>query len=68
MARFVPNEPVVTTEPFVMVDAGLPVGQHRFQLEVEDDHGNRSAPDIRVVTVVAPVVRVMTTLTRLGGT
>ncbi len=62
MARFLPNEPVVTSEPLVTVDAGLPVGQHRFQLVVEDDQGNRSVPDVRVVTVVARVVRVTGTV------
>lgn len=58
MARFVPGQPVVTAEPSVVVDAGLPVGQHRFQLEVVTDSRRRSAPDIAVVQVqesIAPV-------------
>ena len=39
MARFVAGQPVVTAVPSVVVDAGLPVGQHRFRLEVLTDTG-----------------------------
>ena len=52
MAKFRINQPVTTTVPQVIVDAGLPPGQHRFQLVVQDDTGNASAPDIVVVTIV----------------
>ena len=36
MATFTRGRPVETTTPTVVVDAGLPVGSHRFQLEVVD--------------------------------
>lgn len=31
-----------TEEPLLKVDAGLPIGTYVFQLEVEDQNGNRS--------------------------
>ncbi|GAB4275676.1 MAG: hypothetical protein Kow0092_31300 [Deferrisomatales bacterium] len=52
MAGFRPGTTVVTREPFVTVDAGLPPGRYRFRLVVVDDHGNRSLPSEVVVTVV----------------
>lgn len=52
MATFRINEPIETTVPRITVDAGLPPGQHRFQLVVRDDSGNVSDPDIVVVTIV----------------
>ena len=58
MARFVPGQPVVTAEPTVVVDAGLPVGQHRFQLEVLTGSGQRSPPVEAVVQVQASTVTV----------
>jgi hypothetical protein len=51
MARFVINQAVRTTEPTVVVDAGLPVGEHRFQLVVTDAAGNSSRPDIVTVQI-----------------
>jgi hypothetical protein len=36
----------------VVVDAGLPIGSHRFRLEVENARGQRSQPVEVVVTVV----------------
>jgi hypothetical protein len=51
MPRFEPNRPIVTTEPTVLVEE-LGLGQHAFQLVVEDQDGNRSAPDQIIVTVV----------------
>lgn len=58
MAIFKPGIPVVTREPVVEVTANrefpLKAGLHRFQLVVEDDAGNVSAPDI-VEVVVADV-------------
>lgn len=56
MARFEINQPVTTAEPRAVVDAGLPVGRHRFQLVVTDDSGNESAPDFVTVTVFQPQV------------
>ena len=45
------NEMVVTEDPIITVDAGLPPGQYRFQLIVEDDRGVQSLPVEAVVTV-----------------
>ena len=51
MARFVVGTPQITREPTITVDAGLPVGRHRFRLEVVDATGLRSAPDQAIVEV-----------------
>jgi hypothetical protein len=56
MARFAVNEPIVGSEPVILVDAGLPVGRHRFRLEVVDTAGRRSAPDEAIVVVRQIVV------------
>ena len=40
----------------MVVDAGLPVGRHRFRLEVVDSTGQRSAPDSVIVEVQRIVV------------
>lgn len=45
------NTPITTPEPAVTVDAGLPVGRHRFRLEVIDTAGLRSRPDETIVEV-----------------
>ena len=51
MARFERNQPIDTREPTIVVDPGLAVGRHRFQLEVFDGAGNRSRPDTAVVEI-----------------
>jgi hypothetical protein len=51
MAEFAPNQPVVSQEPTVVVDKGLPLGIHVFQLRVEDDLGQSSAPTLVTVVV-----------------
>lgn len=51
MATFTRGQSIVTKVSSILVDAGLPVGQHRFQLEVLTDTGQRSLPDIAVVRV-----------------
>ncbi len=51
MARFEVRTPITTREPTIVVDAGLPVGRHRFRLEVIDTTGQRSAPDDAIVDV-----------------
>jgi len=56
MAKFVLGQPVVTAVPNAVVDAGLPVGLHRFRLEVVTDTGQRSPPDEAVVEVQASTV------------
>ena len=50
--RFAPNVPVTLREPTVVVDAGLPIGQHRFQLVVVNARGVRSQPVEVTVTIV----------------
>lgn len=52
MARFEIGTTIATTEPFIVIDAGLPSGRHRFQLVVEDAAGNQSRPDQVIVTLV----------------
>ena len=56
MARFVVGTPQVTREPTIVVDAGLPVGRHRFRLEVLDSTGLRSRPDDAIVDVQRIIV------------
>lgn len=56
MAIFKVGVPITTGTPSITVDAGLPEGVHRFQLEVIDSAGNRSAPDVVAVQVQAPVI------------
>ena len=56
MARFVVGTPQITREPTITVDAGLPVGRHRFRLEVIDASGLRSAPDHAIVEVQRIIV------------
>ncbi|HEU0013949.1 MAG TPA: hypothetical protein VFQ45_09715 [Longimicrobium sp.] len=56
-----PGQTVVTGTPDFLVDA-LPPGTHRFQLVVEDDSGNESAPVERVVTVFAMAPQPQTTV------
>ena len=56
MARFVVGEPHITREPTIVVDAGLPIGRHRFRLEVVDSAGLRSAPDDALVDVQRIIV------------
>jgi hypothetical protein len=51
MARFEARTPITTREPTIAVDPGLPVGRHRFRLEVIDAAGQRSAADEAVVEV-----------------
>ena len=54
MALFTPGVAVESADPVVTVDQLSP-GTHRFRLEVEDDAGNRSAPDEVTVVVRAAV-------------
>ena len=54
MAIFKINEPIETREPFITVER-LPLGQHTFQLVVEDSSGNASQFDQVIVTVRRPV-------------
>lgn len=56
MVSFVTGTAVKTDTPDVLVDAGLPVGRHRFQLVVMDNGGTRSQPDEIVVQIRRGVV------------
>ena len=56
MARFVVRYAEITREPTITVDAGLPVGRHRFRLDVIDASGLRSAPDQAIVEVQRIIV------------
>lgn len=62
MARFALNQPIETDAPSIVVDAGMPVGQHRFQLVVIDDAGNKSKAATAVVdiqrTIISPDILV----------
>lgn len=49
--KLTPNQPVVTREPKLVVDAGLPGGRYRFRLVVVDDRGRPSKPAEAVVTI-----------------
>ncbi|TAH45624.1 MAG: hypothetical protein EYC67_10565 [Betaproteobacteria bacterium] len=51
MVAFVVGRTVKTAEPVVTVDAGLPIGVHRFQLEVLTADGRRSAAEVVQVSV-----------------
>ena len=70
MAAFTIGRRIITTVPTITVDAGLPAGAHRFQLEVVDSAGNRSRPDVAVVTVqrvVTPPIRPDVVIRNAGG-
>lgn len=56
MVSFVRGRPLTTTKPTIEVDAGLPLGVHRFQLEVLTDDGRRSPADVVTVSVQRLVV------------
>ena len=51
MVTLVHGKPLRTTEPRLVVDAGLLPGRHRFQLEVLDRGGLRSMPATASVLV-----------------
>lgn len=51
MVSFVRGRTLSTTTPTVAVDAGLPLGTHRFQLVVVSASGQASAPAIVDVAV-----------------
>ena len=55
MTAFAINKPVATSEPVVTVDAGLPVGGHRFALQVQRGDGRASTRSVVIVQVVRPL-------------
>ena len=50
--RFTPNQPFDSPQAAVVVDGGLPIGDHRFQLVVVGRLGRRSSPVEVIVSVV----------------
>jgi hypothetical protein len=52
--KFELNRSVETTDPRVVVDAGLRPGRYRLQLVVVGTSGQRSAPTEVIVTIEPP--------------
>jgi len=63
--KFEPNVPFETTDPRVVVDAGLRPGSYRFRLVVVNDRGRASAP-VEVTVSVLPTLFTPTTPTIVG--
>ena len=57
MAKFEPNKPIITREPSIIVDAGMPPGEYRFQLIVQDNEGHSSVADEQIVRIIDRIVR-----------
>ena len=58
MVAFRRGVPVTTTTPTVVVDAGLPLGERRFELVVTDAAGNASRPmqvSVTIARLTGPV-------------
>jgi hypothetical protein len=53
--RLQPNRPFAGEQPAVTIDAGLPLGPHRFRLEVVGTSGLRSQPAEVVVVVTSAI-------------
>jgi hypothetical protein len=53
--KFTPNQPFETEKPTVTVDAGLPIGSHRFQLVVVGASGSKSTA-VEVTVTVARII------------
>jgi hypothetical protein len=51
MPTFDPQKPIVTNEPVIVVDGGLPPGRYIFQLVAIDESGNQSEPATRTVII-----------------
>ena len=67
MARFAVGQPITTTVPRIDVDPGLPVGTHRFQLEVITADGRVSPPDVASVRIVRLVLDPLNPIRDLRG-
>jgi hypothetical protein len=52
MPDFRDRQKFKTSEPFIRVDAGLPVGRYQFQLTVVDDQGNSSKPALLNLEII----------------
>jgi len=57
MARFVVGQPITTSTPTIVVDAGLAAGRHAFSLVVVDAAGNESRAANVIVSVSRPDVQ-----------
>lgn len=64
--KFVPNVPVATTALTIVVDAGLAVGTHRFQLVVFNARGQASKPQTFDVVIEQRTVGPVTPITPIG--
>jgi hypothetical protein len=67
MPAFTPNQPITTRENVVLVEQLTP-GRHRFQLVIVDSAGQRSAPAVAVVQVIALTIPPPTPPLTPGGT
>jgi len=68
MTTFVRGRTLRTGDATVVVDAGLAVGTHRFQLEVLSSDGRRSAPDVvDIVVTRVPIGPVRPQTIATGG-
>jgi hypothetical protein len=68
MTTFVRGRTLRTSDATVVVDAGLAIGTHRFQLEVVTNDGRRSVPDVVDVAIARePVGPVRPPVTGGGG-
>ena len=68
MTTFVRGRTLRTSDATVVVDAGLAIGTHRFQLEVVTNDGRRSAPDVVDIAIARePVGPVRPPVTGGGG-
>ena len=50
--KFEPKKPFESPKPTVVVDRGLPAGEHRFQLVVFNEKNQQSQPTEVVITIV----------------
>jgi len=65
MAKFIANVPIITETPTIEVEGPQP-GQRRFQLEAEDESGNRSLPATILVTVKLPTLGISALIPSFG--
>ncbi len=59
MAGFTVGKAIVTDTPMIQVDAGLPIGTHRFTLVVTNDKGVESLPatiDVVIYRLLTPPI------------
>lgn len=54
MPEFIPDVPIRTIEPRVVVEPGLRPGRYRFRLVVSNAAGDRSQPSEWIVSIEKP--------------